>query len=212
MIQKNTKHSFDSQDLSQLIPLVPDIIHRPKIPRQARDSPHHPSILSPFLSQHILAGATYKSCPLLPRRLFTLHGVQITRLTTTQPFPASQVIGGRSISPRYNRTPQFLSSEFPPIPYCAIHRNLSIEIPSCSARPSTPAVPKDMATYAAETERLYLEPLGVQHLEDFHELWNNDEAVLWSYVPFPFPLSLNTERIPDLNRKRTRSRNRVTGS
>jgi hypothetical protein len=89
MIQKNTKHSFDSQDLSQLIPLVPDIIHRPKIPRQARDSPHHPSILSPFLSQHILAGATYKSCSLLPKRPFTLHGVQITRLTFI-PAPSSK--------------------------------------------------------------------------------------------------------------------------
>jgi hypothetical protein len=41
-------------------------------------------------------------------------------------------------------------------------------------------------TYAAETERLYLEPLGLHHLEDFHELWNNEEAVLWSCVPsFP---------------------------
>jgi hypothetical protein len=116
MIQKNTKHSFDSQDLSQLIPLVPDIIHRPKIPRQARDSPHHPSIFSHFLSQHILAGATYKSCSLLPRRPFTLHGVQITRLTTTQPFPASQVIGGRSISPRYYSTPQFSLQNFHPSP------------------------------------------------------------------------------------------------
>jgi hypothetical protein len=41
--------------------------------------------------------------------------------------------------------------------------------------------------YAAETPRLYLERLSEKHLLDFHELWNNDEAVLWSYVPFPCP-------------------------
>jgi RimJ/RimL family protein N-acetyltransferase len=42
-----------------------------------------------------------------------------------------------------------------------------------------------MSGYAAETDRLFLERLSLEkHLDDFHELWNNDQAVLWSYVLF----------------------------
>lgn len=37
--------------------------------------------------------------------------------------------------------------------------------------------------YEAETPRLYLERLSEdKHLEDFHEQWNTDEGVIWSYV------------------------------
>jgi hypothetical protein len=38
-----------------------------------------------------------------------------------------------------------------------------------------------MGTYAFETPRLWLEKLTVEdHLEDFHELWNNADALVWS--------------------------------
>ena len=43
-----------------------------------------------------------------------------------------------------------------------------------------------MSIYAFETPRLWLEKLTVEdHLEDFHELWNHADAVLWSYVSLP---------------------------
>jgi RimJ/RimL family protein N-acetyltransferase len=37
--------------------------------------------------------------------------------------------------------------------------------------------------YTASTPRLYLEPLTLAHLSDFHELWNNDASVMWSTKP-----------------------------
>ena len=58
-------------------------------------------------------------------------------------------------------------------------------------------------SYAAETPRLYLERLSEKHLLDFHELWNNDEAVLWSYVFSFLPKSshLAIKRLTDQRSK-----------
>jgi len=58
--------------------------------------------------------------------------------------------------------------------------------PASSPATALPPLPTQakMSTYAAETPRLYLERLSLsKHLDDFHELWNNDEAVLWSSKP-----------------------------
>lgn len=40
-----------------------------------------------------------------------------------------------------------------------------------------------LPTYAAESQRLYLQPLSLgEHLEDFHELWRDEEIVKWTLV------------------------------
>ena len=40
-----------------------------------------------------------------------------------------------------------------------------------------------MAKYAAETDRLWLQPLSVDdHLEDFHQIMSDKKAISFSYV------------------------------
>ena len=34
--------------------------------------------------------------------------------------------------------------------------------------------------YAAESLRLYLEPLGPSHLEDYHAIQSNEKGMMWS--------------------------------
>lgn len=42
------------------------------------------------------------------------------------------------------------------------------------------AVETSQVRVEVEGERLWLEELGLQHLEDYHELWSSPETLIWS--------------------------------
>ncbi len=69
-----------------------------------------------------------------------------------------------------------------------------------------------MSSHEAETERLFLERLSLEkHLKDFHELWNNDMAVLWSYVLCPPLLSSHYINEPGKEQAKKRDSRREQG-
>lgn len=132
-----------------------------------------PSYLySPTLSQHIL---THPATVPLPNPLLpsTLQELLRTLPSFYKTKNETRKIEKRT---RKNPTPPSPASQLPPEKLIKKRQD------------------KQML-YPAETPRLYLERLSLKHLPDFHELWNNDEAVLWSYVPFPLFLPSTPSQI-----------------
>ncbi|KUJ23418.1 acyl-CoA N-acyltransferase [Mollisia scopiformis] len=56
-----------------------------------------------------------------------------------------------------------------------------LPLPNYPTKPKPPKMDTQHPNLSSiQTERIYLEPLSLTHLSDFHELWTSEEAVKWS--------------------------------